>query len=376
MAASWYDEALERRARSYDRLQGALFLLRFALLIGLATLFWTSGASRELAEGLRERFAFPYSWPLVHFFFVALSVFGYEVMLFPLTVLADHLMERAQNRRSVEFLRWFRGYLGTLALEIVLVTAGFMGLYLLMRLFPASWWASATALYALLVVGLGEWGPNRLLPKVRPPVAIDDPKLMAELHRLGRLSGVEVDGSAWWDFDHQEDLDDVCLTRVRGQSVMVFSKRAWLGMDREAQLFQAARELSNRGRWVAPKLHAVQILLAAAVFWGAEALADRAALARGLFGAVSLEAFPFLVASLFGLAALAGIALHALERREDLRIDRFALEHAGGREAMRRYFGQEFRREPFGLDAPWWQVWLLRRQPTAARRLAEAERAP
>ena len=50
--AAWYDEGEERLARAYDRQQGLLFILRFALLFALAAGFWTSGWSRALAEGL------------------------------------------------------------------------------------------------------------------------------------------------------------------------------------------------------------------------------------------------------------------------------------------------------------------------------------
>ena len=167
---AWYDERLEARARAYDRSQALLFLLRFALLFALATLFWLSGFSRALAEGLRGWFSFPFAWPLVVATFSALAVFGYEAVLFPLSVLADYSLEKAHGRLEAEFGAWLRGYVATLLLEIGIVSAGFTGIYLLMRLFPAGWWLAATGAYAVLVAGLGEWGPSRLLPRVRPPV--------------------------------------------------------------------------------------------------------------------------------------------------------------------------------------------------------------
>jgi len=81
----------------------------------------------------------------------------------------------------------------------------------------------------------------------------------------------------------------------------------------------------------------------------------------------------FLVTALFGLAALAGLAAHAVVRRLELRADRFAIEHAGGPDALRTCLEQQFRRAPFALDAPLWQVLLLHRMPTPACRLARAE---
>ncbi len=76
--------------------------------------------------------------------------------------------------------------------------------------------------------------------------------------------------------------------------------------------------------------------------------------------------------ALFGLAALAGVAANAAARRGELRADLFALRHAGGREALEACLRYRFEREPFALDAPFWQRWLLRKTPTPAQRLAQA----
>ena len=148
---SWYDEQREAQARAYDRAQGVLFIVRFALLFVLATVFWRSGWSRELAAGLRAGFSFPFGWALVHGVFVALAVFGYEAVLFPLSVMADYSLERVHGQLHIGFGLWLSGYLLSLVLEMGLATAGFTGLYVLLRLFPSTWWIWATAAYALQI---------------------------------------------------------------------------------------------------------------------------------------------------------------------------------------------------------------------------------
>ena len=135
--AAWYDEQREAQARAYDRSQALLFLLRFALLFALAVAFWLSGLSRSLADGLRGWFTFPFSWPLICVAFSALAVFGYEVILFPLSVLADYSFEKVHGRLEAEFGEWLRGFAVTLLLEIGIVTAGFTGMYVLMWFFPS-----------------------------------------------------------------------------------------------------------------------------------------------------------------------------------------------------------------------------------------------
>lgn len=373
--AAWYDERLEAQARAYDRAQALLFLLRFALLFALAGVFWATGWSRALGEGLRSRFAFPFAWPLVCAGFTALAVFGYEAVLFPLSVLADYSLERLHGRLEADFPQWLGGYLLTLLLEIGIVTAGFTGLYMLMRIFPAGWWLAATAAYALLVTGLGEGGAAWLLPRVRPPVPAGDALLEEELRRVGRAAGLELEGAAWWDFEHQEHLADVRLAGAGRRRRAIFSAQAWRRLGRREQVFLAARQMARLRAGAAPAAQALQVALSGAVFFGAERFTEWAARARGLPGASAPEALPFLVVALFALAALAGVAAHAVIRRQELAADRFALRHAGGAEALRACLRLAFAQEPFALDAPGWQVALLRRMPTPARRLAQAAAA-
>lgn len=371
--ASWYDERRAALARSYDRSQALLFLLRLGLLFALAAGFWTSGLSRSLAAGLRSWFPFPFAWPLVCACFTALAVFGYEAVLFPLSVLADFTLERAYGRLHADFGAWLRNFVKTMLLEIGLVTAAFTGLYVLMRLYPTWGWLLATGAYALLVPGLGEWGPSWLLPRVRPPVPISDEALERELRRVGREAGVQIDGAAWWDFEHQEELEEVRLTGMGRRRRAVFSAQAWQTLGRREQVFLAARHVAWHRHGAAAGLQMLQVILAGGVFFGATRITDAAARARGLPGMVAPEAFPFWVVSLFALAALAGVAAHALARRMELRADRFALRHAGGADVLLSCLRHRFEREPFAVDVPGWQIALLRKMPTAARRLAQAQ---
>ena len=368
----WYDEGKEAQARAYDRSQAHLFLIRFALLFVLAAVFWMSGMSRSLADGLRGWLWFPFAWPLVYVGFCALAVFAYEVVLFPLSVLADYSLERLHGRLDVEFGVWLRGFAATVLIEIGIVTAGFTGMYALMWLLPSYWWLAAAGVYALLVVGLGEWGPSWLLPRVRVPVAASAPELLEELRRAGRAAGLEIEGVAWWDFEHQEGLDEVRLAGTGRRRSAVFSARAWRELDRSEQVFLAARQMAWQRRHAGLRVQALQVALAAGVFFGAGRIADWAARAKGLSGAAAPEAFPFWVVALFALAALAGVVAHAVVRRMELAADRFALREAGGAAVLRSCLRREFEAEPFAVAAPGWQVLLLRRMPPPARRLEQA----
>ena len=242
--AAWYDERREAHARSYDRSQALLFILRFVLLFALATVFWMSGLSRALAAGLKGWFAFPFAWPLVCASFTALAVFGYEAVLFPLSVLADYSLERAHGRLEADFGEWLKGFALTLLIEMGIVTAGFTGLYVLMYFFPSGWWLAATGAYAVLVVGVGEWGPSLLLPRVRRPVGVADALFEEKLRQVGRAAGLEIEGAAWCDFEHQDDLDEVRLAGLGRRRRAIFSAQAWRELGRREQLFLAARQMA------------------------------------------------------------------------------------------------------------------------------------
>ena len=371
----WYDEAKERRARGYWRIQSRLFVLRLLLMVGLAALFWGTGLSANLAAGLRARLTFSMAWPLISFLFVALSVFAYETLLFPLSVFDDYSLEKWYDASDVEFGEWLRLYLVTLLIEMVLVGAAFTGLFLFLRLTPAFAWAVATSVYMVLVIGLGEWGQTDLLPFIRPPKESADDEANQSLMELGESLGVRVDKVMWWDFEHQEQLRAASLTRRGKRRQLIFSEWAWNELTLEERHFVAAREMARVRSRCGWRVHGAQLLLAANVFFWSARAADSAARRWGAAGgAQAIESFPLLVIALFIGAALSAVAVHALSRRAELRADRAALRAAGGRAVLQSILAKEFAREPFGVDAEPWMIWLLQREPTAAQRLAQARR--
>ncbi|MDR0993458.1 MAG: hypothetical protein LBN38_02670 [Verrucomicrobiota bacterium] len=373
---TWYDERLEARARAYEWSQSALFILRFGLLYALAALFWTSGLARLLADGLRSYFSASWLWPMTHICFVAFSVLAYEIILFPLSVLAGFSLEQAYGRQPIEFNRWFMGYTGTLLLETLLWTAGFTALYSLMWLFPMWWWLVAGGAYAFFVIGLSVWGPSLLLPRVRAPVEVDDPSLLKRLRVVAGEAGLELTGLAYWEVDEGNTAAPVILAGTGRKRNVIFSTRAWRVYDPSQKLFVAARQMAGHKSGADLKLIALQIALALAVLYGADRIVERFVHGRGLASAFLPELMPFWVVSLFGLTALMGMGMHALIRREELRCDRFALRHAGGKNVLLACLRRDFEYEPFAFHASWWQLLFVRDAPSPEQRLTQAEQNP
>ena len=73
----------EGDARRYEAIHNRLFLVRVVLTLLLVASYLFSGASAQLAEGLRTRFGD--AWWLVNGLYMFISFFAFSAMMFPLT---------------------------------------------------------------------------------------------------------------------------------------------------------------------------------------------------------------------------------------------------------------------------------------------------
>ncbi len=371
---TWYNEKEEAAARSYEWGQSVLFLLRFALLIILAALFWTSGLSHRLADGLRTYFSGFTFWPLIYICFAAFSVMAYEIILFPLSVLSSYSLEDTHQQPPESFGGWLAGYLVSLVVAILIWTAGFTAFYVLLWLFPTWWWLAAGGLYALFVIGLSVWGPSLLLPRVRPPKPVNDAALLEKLQKTGEAAFLQITGLAKWPFDDDQSMPPVVLSGTGSKRCVVFSSTVWDTYGTDEKVFAAARQMAGHKGHADLKLIALQIILALGVLFGADRATTWFAVSRGFPDKFAPELMPFWMVAFFSLAAFMSVFIKHFKQREELRRDRFALRQAGGCGVLLSCLQQDFKEMPFAVDAPWWQRLLLRDTPTATQRLALAER--
>ena len=372
-AEPWADAAAEKRLAAESRLRTLLFLAQSAGLMVLAGVFWASGWSRKLAEGMAACFPDAVAaWPVLRAAYVALAVAGYECLMFPLSVweaIAEG--ERPEER----FGRWLLRHAGLVAVEAALLAGGFTALYAAARALPGAWWLAATGGYAVLALGVGEWAPAMLLPRLQPPRELDDPVLLEAVREAGRAFGREVEGIGEWDGAAEgEELPAARLVGAGRRVEVVFPAGLGRRVSRETLAFLAARKMAWAAHVVHVRLQIVRTVLAGAVFCFAGRVAQPIALRGGLAGgAFALGAFPVLAMALFGSAALAGLCVNALARRLELRADALAAARLGGAESLEGHFRELYAVRPFQLSVPWWQV-LFRTLPSPARRLAALRR--
>lgn len=372
-AEPWADAAAEKRLAAESRLRALLFVAQSAGLMVLSGVFWASGWSRALAEGMASRFPDAVAaWPLLRAAYVALAVAGYECLMFPLSVweaIAEG--ERPEER----FGRWLLRHAGLVAVEAALLAGGFTALYAAARALPGAWWLAATGGYAVLALGVGEWAPTILLPRLLPPREIDDPALLEAVREAGRAFGREVAGICEWDVPlNDEELPVARLVGAGRRVKVAFPEGLPKRVPRKALVFLAARKMAWGAHVVNVRLQIVRTLFAGAVFFFTGRVVQPIALRGGLAGgAFALGAFPLLVMALFGFAGIAGLFVNALARRLELRADALATARLGGPAALERHFRELYADRPFQLSYPWWQT-LFRTVPSPVRRLAAIRR--
>lgn len=341
------------------------------MLLLLCAIFWFSGASRALAGSIVTHFPdLAIAWPFIRAAYVALAVLGFEILLFPLAVQTEYPYSAHPS-----FGRWLGSHFFTIFIEMILIAGGFTALYFLIRIFP-HWWLPATLGYAVIAIGIGEWGPALLLPRLHKPKAVNNPRLLEHIQQLGISAGRRIDALYEWDAEAPEEAPHARLIGMPQHIGLLFQTEVLRRLPENALLFLAARTLAWAKHPLAVRLQFSRVILAGLVFFCAEQTTAFVAIRAGLEGgSASLGAFPILAASLFGYAACFGLIINAFSRHMEIRADRFALQHCGGAETLQAYFEALFQIAPFPVKLPVWQT-LLQNAPTPAQRLAAARRKP
>lgn len=363
------ERALEADAARLSRFDQTVFLARLVLLVLIAWAVWKSGASRMLADSLRAVFSGTFAWPLTHVVLVALCILAYEAVLFPLIVLQAVVCPDEDGGVPAG---WLGDCVKSVLYDTVFGTAVAIALYALMWFMPRLWWLAATGFYAVFIVGLGVWGPSLILPRVTATVPLRDPGQMAALRAVGKAAGLDIVGCARW-----EPPDDhrfrVILAGTGARRRVLFDAALEKSAAPGELLFLAARRMAGHKGGHDILDRAVEILLAAAVFFGMDRWMAAFSSQRGIRDFFQPEVFPVWICILFGFAAAGGLALNYLRRRADLRRDTFAMARAGGGEALLGHLLAEFRRSAFPYRRAWWEIPFFD-TPDPATRLRHAER--
>ena len=134
----------------------------------------------------------PLPWPAETALFVAISLLALAVSGLPLAFWTGYLRERRFGLSTQTASGWFADRAKALAIGILLVAAGMLGLGVLVRLSPGAWPLLAAVAAAAVVVVLGFLAPVVLEPVFNRFEPLRDQDLAAQLRSLAECAGQPV----------------------------------------------------------------------------------------------------------------------------------------------------------------------------------------
>ncbi len=358
-------------ARNYGAAQNRLFVIRWALTLIIIAVYLVGGLSQQLADGLRATFSSPW---MVNAIYVAITVFGFAVLMFPVSLYEEYSLEQAFGRSDQTLGEWFRYYIRGLLLELAIVTVFFEVLYALLRHFPGSWWFWTAVFYIGVVIVFSALAPVVILPlfyKARP---ILDAPWLPQVRRLldeARLPDVNL---FEWGFSDRTHAENVVLAGMgKTRRILIADTVLADHTDDEIVAF-VAHELGHFRHGDLWRSLLMEGLTALAGFYVAHNVLIRIVPLFGFASPADIAAFPILVFSLFVLSLIIMPVANAISRSREYAADAFAVQSMGTAEplirALQKANAQNLS-DPY--PTPVWEA-LLHSHPSLERRIARARK--
>lgn len=360
----------EERARRYEAMHNRLFGVRIALTALLLALYWFSGASADLAEGLRARFVEQWVW--VNGIYLLVTLFAFSAMMFPLSYYGDHYLERHYGLSRQTFNSWFTDYLKGMGVDLLLTTLFLSVIYALLRAFPQVWWIWATGVYVLLSVVLSALYPVWIMPMFHKFEPLEEGELTEAVRGFAEQSGLQVLGVFRWGLEEKTETANAALTGLGRTRRIILGDTMLDRYSREEIIAVLAHEVGHFKHGDMWRLMAIGTFLAGAGFYLAHrvlwALVDQ----FGFAGVGDIGAFPLFVFSLFIFSLVSMPLSNAYSRRREYAADAYAVRATGSAgplvSALEKLADQNLSDK---APSPWIEF-LLHSHPSIQRRVAHA----
>lgn len=361
-------------ARRYESIHRRLSFLRLCLLVLLLIAYFFSGASAHLADGLHTRFGGVRL--LQNLTYLAITLFGGWVLLFPLSLYAGFVIEHRFGQSTETLGGWIADSLKALALDLLLFCGFFGALYLFLAWSPSGWWLPAAGLYAAGVAVLTCLAPLVLLPMFFRFEALPDDDLAGDIRRLLEQEGVGVSGIFRWGLGEKTRAANAAVVGLGASRRILLSDTLLDRYAREEIIAVVAHEVGHHRHHDIPRLLAASSLMAALVFLTAAALLPAAvASAAPAREASDVALFPLLALLLLVPALPCFPLLGAYSRRREFAADAYAVRTLRSAEPLVSALQRLTQQNLIDPDPPRWAERLLHGHPSVARRIERARRA-
>ena len=360
----------EQQAREYESAHNRLFLIRLVLTVGALAAYLFSGASAQLAAGLRTRFG--EAWLLVNGIYAFITIFGFAAFMFPLSVYADHVLEHRYglSRQSLE--GWFLDYLKGLLIELVIGVVFIEAIYVFLRYAPNLWWIWATLFYVAFAVVLTAVAPVLILPLFHKFEPLQNPALVDRVRAFAESAGLQVIGVFRWGLEEKTATGNAALTGLGRTRRIILGDTLLERYSEEEILAILAHEIGHYRHRDLARLIVSGSLIAAAGFFVTHRVLGFLVARFGFAGLDDIASFPLLVFCLLLFSLVTMPVSNGYSRRREFAADAYAVKTMGGPEplvgALEKLADQNLSdREP-----PRWIEWLLHSHPSISRRVVRA----
>lgn len=296
-----------------------------------------------------------------------------EIGAAPIAFYTGFLLERRYGLSNERFAGWVRAQLKSLAIGLLLASAGALILYGLIARYPQHWWALAGLAFSTFIVGLTLVTPILLLPifyRVKP---LERESLRARLLTLAERAGARVLGAYEWGLSDKTRKANAALAGLGStRRILVSDTMLAVYSDEEIEVV-LAHELAHHVHGDVWKGIVFESGLILAGFYLAARLLEALERPLGLRGVEDIAGFPLLVLAAGAVSLVMLPVAHAISRAYERSADRFALDLTRNPEAfisaLRRLGAQNLAEEHPSKIVQW----LFCSHPPLRDRIAAAQ---
>ncbi len=357
-------EQLEQaKAREQNLVVSAALGLGLSLL--MLTLFTVSGLSAALRDALGGNALLPTIFFILVF---QIILFCFD---FPLELYFGYFEGKKYGILKQNFSGWLLDNLKGLAVNTVIMSLVFLGLYTIFRSFPSLWFPMALGLIALLFTVILFLSPKlaRLNHKSSP---INNPDLEQRIQAVFKKAGVKLSKVSKLEVSAKTKGMNASLSPDGLGTEVIISDTLLEKMQPESVEMVLAHELGHKVHRDVPMLivlSATQIMIIIGI---SQLLFSSLGTQFGLQGASDIATLPLFMLAFTVIGQIGSLGINAYKRRMEYRADRYALEitqNPSAFESAFRVLAVENLRDPNPPE--WVEIWL-HDHPSIEKRIAAA----
>jgi STE24 endopeptidase len=309
----------QEKAILYERKKDILSILILFVSTGYLLLFYTSGLSGKAAQ-----FAAAHSVPLALAFYMLFFV-PLLILIFPISLLRDHIVERRFGLATQSTGSWLLDYVKGFMLGCIL---GYPLIFLLFFFFtrtPQTWWVFGVCAYFLFQLVVTILFPVLLLPIFFKQHPIKDKSLVKKIEELFKNAKIKIAGTYSFNLSSRTRKENAVLAGLWKTRRVLLADTLLFNRGEEEIMQVVAHEIGHHVKNHMIKLSLLGLCTSMVLFYGLHRIMI---LFEGFphdFGA-TLTLFPLIVLVSGVISFPIRVFVHMYVRREEREADRIALD--------------------------------------------------